>query len=320
MLQACDVLCVGETMVMVTPAQGGPLRAEAAYLLHPGGAESNVAMHLAALGHHSVWAGYLGDDALGELIRTELARSGVETSLTRKIVGAPTGVYFKDPSPAGTAILYYRAGSAASMMGVGCIPDWAGVRPKILHLSGITPALSSNCSELVSALVFKRAVGESLISFDVNHRVSLWGERDASAELLALAQASDIVFVGRDEAEALWGVSTAEDIRRLIDRPQSLVVKNGGIEATSFTAEGVTHVDALSVEVLELIGAGDAFAAGWLSGLLRGVDARSRLRLGHLIAMRVLASPTDSAPMPEEAEIEASLRSEAVEWHRAIFS
>ena len=314
MLTACDVLCVGETMVMVTPAQGESLTAGTLCLLHPGGAESNVAAHMAALGHSSAWAGYLGDDALGELIRAELKESRVDTSLVELIPGAQTGVYFKDPGTRGTAIHYYRAGSAASRMGPEYLSQWARVEAKVLHLSGITPALSTNCSELLKELILGRALGKAVISFDVNHRIPLWGARDAPTELLELAQGSDIVFVGRDEAEALWGVRTAEEIRALIDRPSSLVVKDGDIEAVSFTPEGVTRVSALPVEVIEPVGAGDAFAAGWLSGMLRGLDPQSRLRLGHIVAAKVLLSPTDSASLPTEDEIEASLRSGTTEW------
>jgi 2-dehydro-3-deoxygluconokinase len=307
--ESCDVLCVGETMVMVTPAEGGPLRTGASYLLHPGGAESNVATHLAALGHASAWASYLSDDALGDLIREELTASGVDVSLVKRFPGAPTGVYFKDPRPMGTRILYYRTGSAASKMQASYIAEWAPLTPKVIHLSGITSALSLSCRELIRDLILNRAVGDALISFDVNHRPPLWEEREAGAELLKLAQASDIVFVGRDEAESLWGVSTAESIRNLIDGPPSLVVKDGGNEAISFTQDGVTRVSAMEIDVIEPIGAGDAFAAGWLSGMLRNVDQPLRLQLGHLLASRVLASTTDTAEPLSEKEVTDSLRS-----------
>lgn len=302
MPQQCDVLCVGETMIMVTPVGGGPLRSEADYHLHPGGAESNVATHLAGLGHRAAWASYIGEDALGDLILDRLSSAGVDVSLVKKIADAPTGVYFKDPRPSGTRVLYYRSGSAASTMQPDVISELQALTPRVIHLSGITPALSPGCRALIDRLVLDRIHGNALVSFDVNYRAALWGTQDAATELLRVAQASDIVFVGRDEAEMLWGASTAESIRELLDRPSSLVVKDSSKDATSFTSDGYARVAALEVEVVEPVGAGDAFAAGWLSGMLRGMDQDRRLQFGHLLASRVLGSTADSAP-PQPVEV-----------------
>jgi 2-dehydro-3-deoxygluconokinase len=303
-----DVLCVGETMAMVTPDPGGRLDAASTLRLRAGGAESNVARWLAALGHRAAWAGQVGDDALGVLVTSEVAAAGVDVSLVRVDPHRPTGVYFKDTSPTGTVPLYYRRGSAGSALDTGLVEALAEAQPRVLHLSGVTPALSDGCRRLVEHLVSDRPLGPATtVSFDVNYRPALWQE-PAAPRLLAVAQACDVVFVGRDEAETLWGTATAERVRALIDRPGVLVVKDGPYDAVAFSGGTVTREAPAPVEVVEPVGAGDAFAAGWLSGLLRGADQSACLRLGHRLAAAALGSTSDHAPLPDAATLEESPR------------
>jgi 2-dehydro-3-deoxygluconokinase len=297
-----DALCLGETMVMVAPEAHGRLDAETPLLLRAGGAESNVAVHLAALGHTSAWAGQLGDDPFATLILDSLRESGVDTSQSRRLVDAPTGVYFKDPEARGTSVYYYRTGSAASRMSPESMSHvWASVTPRILHLSGITAQLSPDCNLMMQELIIDRPV-DALISFDVNHRsqLSTSGTPDL---LLKLAQHSDVVFVGRDEALALWGTPNAQAIRNLIDRPQHVVVKDAHIEAVGFCDREMVRVASPRVEVLEAVGAGDAFAAGWLSGHLNNLSPTGRLRLGHSVASRVLTSIADTPSLGTAEEV-----------------
>jgi 2-dehydro-3-deoxygluconokinase len=304
LLDVLDVLAIGETMVMVTPEHAGVrLTGDGTFALRPGGAESNVAALLAELGHAAAWAGALGADPLGDIVLDALAERGVDTALVRRDPARPTAVYFKDPAPEATRVFYYRAGSAASAMSRDDVPALRARPARLLHLSGVTAALSPACRELTRHLVHDRPLGTEWLSFDVNHRPVLWrgedGEgADAAGELLALAQASDVVFVGRDEAEALWGTPDAEGVRRLINRPGHLVVKDAASEAVAFTPSGTFREPARRVDVVDPVGAGDAFAAGWLSGLLHGDDEPTRLRLGHYAASQVLASSSDFAPLP----------------------
>jgi 2-dehydro-3-deoxygluconokinase len=308
-----DVLCVGETMVMVTPAEPGRLGADTLALLRPGGAESNVAVHLAMLGHRAAWAGQLGDDPFAELILNELASHHVDTSLVRRVSGAPTGVYFKDPAPSGTTVYYYRSGSAASRMSADAVGEWPAGLSKIVHLSGITAALSPECLALVKHLIHDRPL-DAMISFDVNHRPQL-ATSETAGVLLELAQASDTVFVGRDEAHALWGTTDAASIRSLIDEPKHLVVKDGEIDAVEISGNMVTRVPSPRVTVLEAVGAGDAFAAGWLSGFLDNASAEDRLTLGHYVASRVLTSTTDHASLGSPSDIATMLERPTLEWN-----
>ncbi|MEB4614567.1 sugar kinase [Leucobacter sp. M11] len=314
MSHAPDVMSVGETLVMVTPNAGGRIDVESTFVLRPGGAESNVAVLMSELGHSAVWASRLGTDPFGDLITAQLSEAGVDLSQVQRSDDFRTAVYFKDPGETATTVYYYREGSAAAQMTRADAEAWTQLRPRVLHLSGITPALSAGCQDLVHYLLGDRPIPDALVSFDVNYRPGLWGVTEAAPQLLAFAQRSDIVFVGRDEAERLWGTATPEAIRALISAPGHLVIKDGAHEAVAYAGETMTRVPAPTVDVVEVVGAGDAFAAGWLSGLVRNRSAVDRLRLGHYVASRVLRSPSDTVALPDAGTIEETIREDPSRW------
>ncbi|MEU0071491.1 sugar kinase [Streptomyces sp. NPDC006332] len=299
---SADVVCIGETMAVLSPRDTRPLAHQRALALAVGGAESNVACALVALGHSAAWVGRVGDDPLGRRVLADLTTRGVDVSAVETDPLRPTGVYFKDTGPEGTGTYYYRRDSAAAAMDTGLTDLPLLRRARALHLSGITAALSDTCAELVTDLVIRRSVPGPAISFDVNHRPALWRHRpaDAAPVLKELARGADLVFVGRDEAERLWGTRTAHDIRDLLGPGPALVVKDAGRGATAYGADGAeTYVPTPAARVVEPVGAGDAFAAGYLAALLEGRTPANGLRLGHLVAAATLGTredvPTDLA-------------------------
>lgn len=291
---APEIITIGETMALVTPMIAEPLDTAELFRLESGGAESNVAVHLAALGHRAAWAGQLGDDALGHRVERQLRERNVDTSLVRFDPNAPTGVYFKNP---GMGVHYYRANSAAAGMTPTVLNRIPLEQAALVHVSGITPALSGTCAELIDAVVDRVRRCGALLSFDVNYRAGLWSVAEAASVLAALARQADIVFVGLDEAQTLWGAQTAADVRALLPEPAHLVVKDGPIGASEFSEHGMTFVPAHTTTVVEAVGAGDAFAAGYLSGYLTGLSSEHRLAGGHDRALLVLHSTTD-LPQP----------------------
>ncbi|MFI7889809.1 sugar kinase [Streptomyces sp. CACIS-1.16CA] len=326
-----DVVCLGESMVTFLPSQPGRLADVPSFGRGIGGAESNVACALAAAGHRAAWVGRVGADGFGDHLVETIASYGVDTSAVRRDPVRPTGIYFRTATDRATdthEVAYYRAGSAASAMSPANVPYEELFAGRVLHLSGITAALSGDCLALLRELTAARP-GRPLVSFDVNHRPHLWrgGDADASV-LLELARRSDLVFVGEDEAEEAWGIVGAEAIRAAVPEPAVLVVKRGSAGATVFAsglrpgprssiaggaesagarsssaggaefADTVTHVPALHVDVVAAVGAGDAFAAGFLSATLRGLPVRDRARHGHLMAAAVLTVPGDLTEPP----------------------
>ncbi|BFP52579.1 sugar kinase [Streptomyces sp. CMC78] len=345
-----DVVCLGESMVTFLPSQPGRLADVPSFGRGIGGAESNVACALAAAGHRAAWVGRVGADGFGEHLVETIAGYGVDTAAVRRDPDRPTGIYFRTATDRGTdthEVAYYRAGSAASAMSPANVPYEELFAGRILHLSGITAALSADCLALLRELTAARP-GRPLVSFDVNHRPHLWrgGDADASV-LLELARRSDLVFVGEDEAEEAWGIVGAEAIRAALPEPSVVVVKRGSAGATVFAsglrpgprssiaggaenapdarstegggagnADTVTHVPALRVDVVAAVGAGDAFAAGFLSATLRGLPVRDRARHGHLMAAAVLTVPGDltEPPARDHADRLAALDDDA--WGR----
>ncbi|MDH6456373.1 MULTISPECIES: sugar kinase [unclassified Streptomyces] len=310
--EATEVVCLGETMAVLVPHDPEPLERQQVLRLEVGGAESNVACGLAALGHRVAWVSRVGDDPLGRRVLADLRDRGVDVRGVETDPDRPTGVYFKDTGPAGTGTYYYRRGSAATRMG----PALAHTcRAPLLHLSGITAALSDSCAELVAEIVVRRAVPGATVSFDVNHRPALWRHRDPATALLEPARRADIVFVGRDEAETLWGTAGPKEIRDLLAPAPVIVVKDAEHGATAYTADGgEVFVAAPHSRIVERVGAGDAFAAGYLAAHLEGRGVAAALRLGHLMAAAALATGGDVPTAPDRAELDRLLGLDDEEW------
>lgn len=301
--EAPEIVCIGEAMALVVPADAESLVDAVGFRLDVAGAELNVATHLAALGHASAWVSRLGNDPLGRRIRRQVAERGVDGRWIAEDAEAPTGAMVKDP---GRDIQYLRAGSAASRLDASDIADAPLASARVVHLSGITPALSPSCEVAVdAALTMARAAGVHS-SFDVNYRARLWSDGRAANVIARLANRADIVFVGLDEAQAVWGVTTAEQVRELLPEPRHLVVKDGARDAVEFGPEGVNRVAALQVSVVEPIGAGDAFAAGYLHAFLRRTSPAARLGAGHHAAALALGTTSDVPESYTEPDLEGA--------------
>jgi len=296
------VVCFGETMGMFTPTSSAPLDTAAGFTLGTGGAESNVAMHLAELGHQVAWASAVGTDPVGTKIIDALAAAGVDTRWVGRTAGLPTGLYLKEPDTgSGAHVFYYRQGSAASALKIADAVGWPLAGARWIHTTGITPALSASCAELVEHVLDHAHEWGASVSFDINFRPGLWPVSEAAPRLLALAAKATVVLVGLDEAETLWGSVTSADVRALLPNVQYLVVKDGSIDATEFSlnADGtdtITVVPARKVDVVEPVGAGDAFAAGYLSSLITAETSADRLARGHSRAAWALGSRQDFRP------------------------
>ncbi len=293
------LLTAGETMAMVAPAAAERLEHAEVFRIDAGGAESNVAAHAAALGQPAAWFSRVGDDALGRRVVSRVGARGVDVS--RVVIDAdhPTGLYLKDP---GHGVAYYRAGSAAAHLSeadAGAL-SWDGVA--LLHVSGITAALGGTAPAFLRRIVDRARRAGVPVSVDVNHRAPLWAVAAAAGPLLELARSADIVFVGRDEAETLWGAADADAVRALLPDAPQLIVKDGAVGATLFAHDSVVFEPALVVDVVEPVGAGDAFAGGYLAALLAGASPRQRLRSGHERAALTMATtgdfPDDAAGSP----------------------
>ncbi|MEU8784206.1 sugar kinase [Streptomyces sp. NPDC048637] len=333
-----DVVCLGESMVTFLPRLPGRLADVPTFDRAIGGAESNVACTLARTGHATRWISRVGTDGFGDHLLTAIADCGVDVGHVRRDPLRPTGIYFRTAGDRATdthEVAYYRAGSAASAMTAADLDPAALHTGRILHLSGITAALSADCLGLLQELTTRRP-GRPLLSFDVNYRPGLWRDAAQARVLLDLARGADLVFVGDDEARDAWGLHGPRAISQALPEPDVLVVKQGKAGATVFRRTGepggrrdvvtgtadddvtgtATFVPALDVDLVAATGAGDAFAAGFLSATLRGLPDRARLRHGHLWAAAALTVPGDLATPPARPHADRWAALDDTAWER----
>lgn len=309
-------VCLGEAMVVLSPARPAPLAEVGEFVRSVGGAEANVAGGLAGLGIGTSWLSRLGADGFGRYVARDLAARGVDVGGVEFDPDRPTGLYVKDTGGGRTRMHYYRSGSAAAAMAPGFLdrPDVAArlAEAGLVHTSGITAGISGSAAAMLTRLV--SAPRRGLVSIDLNWRPALWRDQDTSA-LVDLLRRADIVLLGADEAQAVLGTADPSELRELLGPVPAVVLKADAHRAISATPGGGTvEVPALAVDVVEPVGAGDAFAAGYLAGVLRGLPAGQRLRLGHLSAAAVLVVRTDHARPLDASVRQALLGCSEREW------
>jgi 2-dehydro-3-deoxygluconokinase len=278
--------------------------------INVGGAESNLAIGLARLGKKVAWWSRLPDNALGQHVSQTLRTFGVDVSGVYWQKGARLGTYFIEfgSAPRPTQVVYDRANSAASQMQPDDF-DWSAFQyPKRLHLTGITPALSRSCLEtLRRANAEARAAGMQ-ISFDLNYRAKLWTWDECRPVMDELASQAHIVIGATRDAQSLIGekISGEPLARRLHERWQgpTVVLTNGAEGASAFDGTDFYHVPSYTgIQVVDRIGAGDAFDVGLLYALLNGKSLAEALRYGHAVAALKMTMPGDMALVsPEEVE------------------
>lgn len=303
------VATLGETMALVRTVEIGSLRHAHTLAFGIGGAESNVAIGLRRLGASASWLGRVGDDSLGERVRREIRGEGVDV---HGIVDADaaTGLMVKErPSAASTAVHYYRAGSAGSRLSAADLPEGWVEGAAILHLTGITPLLSASAREAVLVAADRATAAGVTVSFDINYRSALASPGTAGPILREIAERADLVFGGADEFAVLYpDASPAEAAAALRAAGcAQVVVKQGPDGAAVFADADVVEAAGFAIEVVDTVGAGDAFVAGYLSARLDGLDLDATLRLANACGAMACLVPGDWEAAPTRRELERFL-------------
>ena len=306
-----DVFTLGETMVRFTPKGHARLEESTELDLRIGGSESNVAVALSRLGLRVAWASRLPDNALGELTLRRLRSFGVDVSAVRRVEGGRMGLYFIEPgaAPRSSRVLYDRAHSAASEMGPGDF-DWALLgHCRHVHLTGITPALSATAAETTAAAIREAKERKKTVSFDVNYRARLWSPKAAQAALLPLIRDVDLLIAPLADAVTVFGIEgspedTAAELGTLAPAAQ-VAVTLGAEGALLWDRREFHRAASFPVQLVDRVGAGDAFDAGLLWGYLQG-DAPKGLLYGMAMAAIKHTIPGDEW-VSSLAEVEALL-------------
>jgi 2-dehydro-3-deoxygluconokinase len=271
-LSQVDVVTIGESMVLFQPMTAGSLTYAPLFTKTIAGAEGNVAIGLTRLGIKTRWISRLGVDPFGDQVLSTLAGEGVDVSAVTRDAANPTGIYFKEFKGMGDPNVYfYRKLSAASHFTPDELnPEWFhGARH--LHITGILPALGPDTADTaLEAMKIARKLGMT-ISFDPNLRRKLWSEERAREVLLSMIPLCDYFLPGLDEAEFLVGAhSEAEYARIFLDMGAEVIaLKLGEQGSLGFYANEVVRAAPHNVSaVVDTVGAGDAFASGFLSVML----------------------------------------------------
>jgi len=294
-------------MVLMDPAERGPLKYIHQFRKKIGGAESNVAIGLARLGHNAGWFSKLGEDPHGDFVESRVSGEGVDTQHVLRTRNAPTGLMFKERiSGTDRRVYYYRHASAASELSPSDLPvDWIGAAD-YLHVTGITPLLSPSCRETTLSALEVAEEQETRTSFDPNIRDALWKGSASRETLLTCLERADVVIISQDEAELLFDLRHPEEVvEHLLNMKTDLVTvtldEQGALADDGSSRE---RHPGFEVDVVDTVGAGDAFSAGFLSGLLNEFSLRRALFRANLCGAYATTVPGDMEGLPTAREVQ----------------
>jgi 2-dehydro-3-deoxygluconokinase len=301
------VITLGETMVLLHPLDAGPLRTSRRLGVSVAGADSNFAIAMTRLGWPAIWLSAVSQDQLGDLVVEMIGAAGVDVSRVRRDPDHPTGVLVKFREEGQTRVLYYRRGSAASHLD----PEW--LEPSlfetaaVLHLNGVTCALSPSCAASVARAVAIANQHDVRVSLDLNLRLQLWDIDRARTTLIPLLPLVDIVLGTEEEMLALSGRTALEEALTTIAAhgPAVVVAKRGPRGAVALAGgKRSDHPGFVPPAVVDEVGAGDGFAAGFVSAHLRGAPVEEALRQGNLVGAAAVTAADDVSGYPTQAQLE----------------
>lgn len=300
------VVTLGETMALFTSPETGPLRHAGSLDVGCAGAESNLAIGVRRLGLTTSWMGRVGDDEFGRMVLARLRGEGVDVDASTVDGEAPTGLMFKSRrTGAATQVIYYRRDSAASRMRPEHLDHDRIRRAAVFHVSGITPALSATARETVFAAVETARSAGVVVSVDPNYRAALWPADVAADCFRDLCGKADVVLAGDDEAAMMYGDRPPGELARALfdaGAPQA-VVKLGARGAVACIDGEEMSVDAVAVNAIDPVGAGDGFGAGYLTGLVQGQPPVERLRLAAAVGAFATTVRGDWEGLPSRDEL-----------------
>ncbi|MDG7000177.1 MAG: sugar kinase [Nitrososphaerota archaeon] len=303
-----DVLSLGEPLVQLNPLEEGPLRHVHLFDKHTAGSEVNVLIGVSRLGFKTSLITRLGKDEFSQFVLATLKSEGVGTEGIKQFDGKNCGVFFVQrdyPIPEKSDVVYYRSDSAAKYLSSDDIDESMVKESKILHVTGITPALSESCKKATFRAVSLAKENNVKVSFDPNYRKKLWSEVEAEPVMREIAKQSDLLFVDTNDARMILGRQIGEVDETLKDLlslgPQFVVLKLGarrGLAAIS--RDGKAKSFGVRVRPVDSIGAGDAVVAGFLAGYLGKEPLQKSLDMAECCATLVVLRRGDYENLPDK--------------------
>ncbi|MDH4268002.1 MAG: sugar kinase [Deltaproteobacteria bacterium] len=303
-----DVVTFGEAMLRLSPPHFGRLEQTHSLDVEIGGSELNVAVGLSRLGMPAAWISKLPNNALGKMVRNRARELGVDTSQVLFSDKGRQGLYFVEygAAPRASSVLYDRGNSAVSLIQAGEV-DWKRVlaKAKLFHVSGITPALSASAAETTAVAMKAAKEAGCLVSYDLNYRKKLWSPAEAKSCQAPLMKLVDILTTTEEDTGIVFGIredsyqKVAESLARVfgikavaITLREDLSVWKNNWTAIAY-ADGKIYADRIyTVEIVDRVGAGDSFTAGFIYGYLTG-DAEKGVKYGNALAALKHTMPGD---------------------------
>jgi 2-dehydro-3-deoxygluconokinase len=305
-----DLFTVGETLIRLAAPSTELLARTRTLELQVGGAESNVAAGVTAMGYTTRWISRLTENVWGRRIVHDLTGRGVDCSGVIWTSEDRIGTYFVEygVTPRPIKVTYDRAHSSMSRMTVEDI-DLSVIRSaRLIHLTGITAALSDSCYEVLRAVISEANSQGIPVVFDVNYRSLLWSPQRCAERLTPLLQKVDTLLIGRADAATVFGITgePGEVLARLVEcfgvKRVALTIGEAGAQGLDVTSEGKPStytVGGYPAQIVDRIGAGDAFAAGVLCGLLEN-NFELGVRYGVAMSALKLSVYGDMFPFTKE--------------------
>jgi 2-dehydro-3-deoxygluconokinase len=291
-----DLLNVGESMLRFSVPAGRLLADAPAFDVHVAGTESNVAVAVARMGFKTRWLSRLPNNVLGHRIADAISAQRVDCSYLAWSETDRVGTYFLEfgASPRPTKVLYDRAPSAARSMDENTFDLSLVNQARLIHLTGITVALSEGCSRLVEAIIDRATASKIPIVFDVNYRALLWSHQECRRRLAPLLCKVDTLIVSQRDLGPIFEIqgdaaSAAKELHQLFGTPR-VAITTGDQGAVGLENGHTVLAPGYPVEMIDRIGAGDSFAAGVICGFLEG-DFGQGLQYG--VAMSALQLTTE---------------------------
>jgi 2-dehydro-3-deoxygluconokinase len=305
-----EIVGFGEAMVLLQPPPGGRLDAAPQLDVHVAGAELNLCAAAARLGLSVAFCSRVGDDPLGARVLAETRRLGVAADLVAADPAFPTGLFLKDVRADGQRrVHYYRRGSAASMLDEEDCARLLSAPPRLVAVSGVTAALGPGPLAAVRKLVDRARAAGVMVAFDPNFRPALGPVAEQADAVRDLLDRVDVLLLGQDEAEPLLGVADPAAVfaAAMAAGVGETVLKAGADGCYHQSSGGPRHVPSLATEIVDPVGAGDAFAGGYLAARLRGASPSGAAWLASVLAAGVVATPGDTEGLPSASKAAALL-------------
>ncbi len=275
-----DIIALGEPLYELSSTEEGDLGSAKSFQVGFGGDSSNFAVAAARSGGCVGYLTRLGADSFGDALIDLWEREGIDHSHVVRDKDAKTGIYFISRGNGEHSFTYYRADSAASRMQPGFFPDAYIAEAKLLHISGISQAISDSArATTIRAMEVARESG-TLISYDTNLRLNLWPLEQARETIHHAASLCDIFLPSHDDVTRLTGL---EDPKAIIDfylelGVRTIVLKIGGEGALLAHEGGIEHVPGFPAEQVDASGAGDCFCGAFVAKLISGHSMRDSVR------------------------------------------